>query len=106
VLGQGIFQISYCWILKPSGIMTNQSLTLSATNVAALVVGIAVIDARTRKITTTDVLGKLAAAFPATQNTNPASIWTNSVDALVSRGIPRNVAQAVRVFERTYYVDK
>jgi len=110
VLGQGIFRMEFYWVLKPSGVLTTGSYSLGSSNVAALTVRLAVVDVKSLKLLTQNALSVLVAPdtfsdLTMQDATPPGATWTINVDSLVQKGIPRSVAQSVRVFERTYYVD-
>lgn len=121
VIGPGIFRMEFYWLLKSSGGLTTDKRSLGSTDVAALVVRLAVVDGKSLNLLNNNSLNFLvsANAFPditmsGTSSSNPmqpGAPWTTSpswpvtIDALTRGGLPRTAAQAVRIFERTFYVD-
>lgn len=111
-LSPGIFRLKYALLTKESGTtsatLTNGSTT-SLTNLAAVVVGVAVIDDKSRKLLSAQQLQSLAAALPdpPASNPDPLATWQaaiNSPDFATKAGIPPGVVPGVRVYQRYFYV--
>ncbi len=113
-LSPGVFRMEFCLLSKASATNAPQywwpagtSQISSLTNVAAVLVAVAALDDASRKLITTNQLENLAAAFPDMETNDPVAAW----QALLSQPnfasaarVPLVVAQAVRVYERYFYV--
>lgn len=111
-MAQGVFRLELAFLMRDGTIKASvPSLTgkTPATQVAAVIVSIAVLDPAVR--TKTDVsLSALAAAFPDAQDgRNPAELWTEAMngpsfgpDAPVC---PPPVREALRIYQRHCFLE-
>jgi len=111
-LSPGVFRLKFACLTRETvtnaAALTNCSLT-SLTNVAAVVVAVASIDERSRKLLSEAQMRSLANALPnpTTSNPDPLSTWQaaiNSPGFAAAAGIPPAAAQGVRVSQRYFYV--
>ena len=117
-LAPGVFRLEVCLLVKaatngasgywwPAG-TTVASLT-SPTNVAAVIVAVAALDDSTRKLVDDTHLARLAGALADVSGADPVATWQAALsrpqDITNSTGVSLPVAQAVRVYERYFYVN-
>jgi hypothetical protein len=116
VLNQDVFRFEVSFLLKNPAIPT-QSLVASLppntaiSDVAAIVVTIAMLDSQNRKIVGTSAVAwtKLIAVLPdAADGVFTAQAWKTKIESgtfASTAGIPIKAAQAVRVYERYFYLN-
>jgi hypothetical protein len=79
---------------------------LTSTNLAAIVVGVAVLDVGSRKLLTDSQFSSLVARFhiPGGSTVTPVAYWQQNVltDAFY-QNVPTKAYQAVKVYQRFYY---
>ncbi len=111
VLANGVFRLEFCVLLN-TGVMTNppaptaSSPNTDLTNVVGLIVAIGVLDANSLKSVSHAQLQQLAAALPDnTSGDNPLADWnTARAQTGFASGIPPQIIQSVRLYQRTFYV--
>jgi type II secretory pathway component PulJ len=115
VLSADVFRLEFCFVLKSNSQYTT-SLTQGQgfSNVSAIIVGIALLDAQTRVLVPAGVsMNGLAAALPDPDFTvNPpklmAESWAaviNASGAAATLGVPKAVVSQMRVYQRTFYLN-
>jgi hypothetical protein len=137
ILGPNVFRLEYCFLLKPYVTSTGTVLPaaysdvpydtraspgpnfasqygLGLNNVQAIVVVIAILDAKTRKIISTANLGTLAGSlsdsnFSIATPVTPSVIlmaqnWESEMAVTNFSGVLKVAAQNVRIYQRTFYL--
>ncbi|XHR31245.1 MAG: type II secretion system protein J [Chthoniobacteraceae bacterium] len=110
VLAPGVFRMEICFLLNPTSSSSPGQLSNSAnsdfSNVAAIVVAIAVIDEKSRALLSHDQLGQLSAAFlDNTEGQYPITSWSTALNQTVfAPGIPRQAIQGVHLYQRIFNV--
>ncbi len=106
VLADQVFRLEFTYLLKATS-------TLAATppakisDVAAVVVGVAVLDSRSRGILSAGQLAGLSAKFPdAVDGQDIASLWSPIASNTGNLGVPPAVASVVRVYQRYFYLSQ
>lgn len=84
------------------------SLNLGSANLAGLVVAVAVLDEKGRKIVTSAQLTQLSQALPdIAEGETPLSKWTPLINAPnFANGVPRPAAASVHVYQRVFYINE
>ena len=113
-----VFRVEFCFLQQvPAGstvspFTVDASNTLGATNFAGVVVAVAALDQQSRQLLTQAQLTALANALPriTADGLNPQAVWStnmaptgNYLTATTAAGIPKNVANAVRIYQRILY---
>ncbi len=113
VLAGGVFRLGVCFLLQNSpnpptylSIYRNGvSNTGDYSNVAALVVAVAVLDSRSSSLLTPAQIMTLSSALNDCPNGNdPISVWNGQLPSFTPPGIPRQVIENIRFYQRTFYV--
>jgi len=114
IFGDQIFRFDLCYLVTVSATAPNVSATTqlqttapaSISNLSAIVVGIAVLDTQSRSMVSDYT--KLALALPNPQpGKDILAVWTpalNDPNFPKNAGIPSRAAQAVRIFQRYFYL--
>lgn len=98
VLAEGVLRVELAYIKKDGTFVVSPSLT-DFSDVAAIVVAVAVLDPESRKaLTDTDI----AAIAPALGNATAPNLTANWEANLAASGLHSKAKQSVRFFQRTY----
>jgi len=114
VLGDQVFRLEYCYLIKANpvaGTPPRLSATPPAkfTDLAGIIMGVAVLDKKSRGLVSPSQLNSLISALPdAVDGQDIASRWNPIVREAASlsslTNIPLAAASTVRVFQRYYYL--
>lgn len=118
-LSEAIFRLEFCLLQKvpadqpaASVYTVNSALNLNSTNLVGIVVAVASLDQQSRQLISQQQLLALADALPrvTVEGQNPQSLWlpviSHNADLAAAAGVPKNVAAAVRVFQRILYIQE
>lgn len=102
VLADGVLRMEFSY-LKTDGTLSNTAKQ-DLSDVSAMVVAIAVLDTKSRKILTADDLKKLSDSLPDSKDgEEPIVSWQKAiVQPNFGNGIPRQGHQALRCYQRYY----
>lgn len=107
VASYNVFRFETAFLLKNGDIVAEapgDRLQNETNAVSALIVGVAALDAKVRAVLDPSDLNDLAQEFPdAMDGKDILSVWK---DALVGSSVPKRVANAVRVYQRYYYLQQ
>jgi type II secretory pathway pseudopilin PulG len=117
-LANTVFRIEFCFLQQvPAGstgvspFTVDAANTLGSTNLAGVVVAVAALDQQSRQLLTQTQLSSLANALPrvTVDGLNPQAVWSTNMasgafaTAAASAGIPKTVANSVRIYQRILY---
>jgi type II secretory pathway pseudopilin PulG len=122
-LANTVFRFEYCFLQQmpppatpaptttTSAFTTNPALFLNSSSLVGVVVTVASLDQPSRQILTQSQLVAMGNALPSvTDGQNPQSVWLTTINngtftaAATAAGVPKSVANAVRVFQRILYI--
>jgi type II secretory pathway pseudopilin PulG len=103
VLSDGIFRMEICYLKKSDGSLTNVRPALVG-DIAALVVGVAVIAKESRAKLSDAQIKELADALPDPADGDaPVIGWRNALEQTgFASGVPREAVKAVECYQRAY----
>ncbi|MCE0499779.1 MAG: prepilin-type N-terminal cleavage/methylation domain-containing protein [Methylacidiphilales bacterium] len=110
VLSGEVFQLGCCYLLNTGALSTTSSYssTYTYSDVAGLVVAVAVLDSQGRQLITPSQLTQIATdlnSAPSSSTADPITSWYAAINTPGSfPNIPAAVVQNIRVYERTFYV--
>lgn len=118
VLASGIFRMDFCYLLKDGSLSTTPSAPTTPprsandfSQVAAIVIAVAALDAKSLRLLSneqvTNLSNDLPATPPALHTADPLAYWSS--DTVMGAqgfgpGIPRQVIENVRLYQRIFYV--
>ncbi|MES2308371.1 MAG: hypothetical protein V4507_05880 [Verrucomicrobiota bacterium] len=117
LLASGIIKVAFAFQYKSDGKIyqrlpyyyegTNyQASLVQITNIGSIVVGMAVMDLKETALLTRDVSDKLASKFTEVpEGVTPLPQWNTNIEenfSAFAEGLPKPVAQSVRVYQRFY----
>jgi len=117
-LANTVFRMEFCFLQQvPAGstgvspFTVDAGGTLGSTNFAGVVVAVAALDQQSRQLLTQTQLTSLANALPRiiADGQNPQAVWSTNMASGTfattanSAGIPKSVADAVRIYQRILY---
>ncbi len=117
LLSPSVFRFEYCFLNKDGSYSSTNASGASGglTNVAAVVVALGVLDETSRKIVTNSSNAPSSLRDPATDTliTNAsglmAAIWKTNVESVSfpsSSGLPKPAASQIRIYQRTFYLNR
>src|SRR6184192_1070856 len=109
VIGPDVFRFEYYYLLKNGDLSSTPWYTISSVrgmqDVSAIIVDIAVLDAKSRVLLTNSDITGLAEELPDYGGQVPGGLlagWRTALDA--NRTLPRPALSSVRVYERSFYL--
>jgi prepilin-type N-terminal cleavage/methylation domain-containing protein len=120
VLANGVFRLEFCFLLNTGYLSNSNGSKLSGSaastdfsNVTAVVVALAVLDSKSRKIISTAQLQQLSDALKDNADgassdsscQDPLSTWqTNMAQTSFAAGVPLQAVRGIRLYQRNFYV--
>ncbi len=113
-LASTVFRMEFTFLANTtnaSPYTANSSLNLTSTNLVGVVVAVAALDQRSRQIVTQAQLAAMANALTdvTSDGQDPQSLWLPILEGTnfaATAGVPKSVAGAVHVFQRTFYLNE
>lgn len=118
VLVPGVFRVALAYQCKNSGFISNapplyslgtnqpSRLSIQRTNIASVIVGIAMLDQKKLELLTPEQKKLLISRFTEVpEGVTPLSHWNTNIEYLIgalSEGLAKEVVQSVRVFQQFY----
>jgi len=103
ILTEGVLRLEFAYITRSGEFISDRSLT-DLSDVSAIVVAIAVLDASSRKLLTTDQVEQISAVLADPPTANGKDLISDWERQLHASGLPLKAIQSVRIFQRYYYV--
>lgn len=105
VLADGVLRLEFCYLKKEGTLSISAQHDLS--DVSAVIVAVAVLDPKSRKILKDADLKDIADALPdAEDGKTPREVWEEAMKgSSFAAGVPPQGRQALRLYERYYYLN-
>ena len=127
VLASGVFRLEFCYVLTTGQFYSPPNNSTSpyvvycdnptgaafyngnptSSKIAAVVIAVGILDTNSQKLISSNQLGQLATALPDnTSGDDPIADWNTAMakPTFAPAGIPAQVVQNIRFYERTFYV--
>lgn len=108
VLSPTVFRMEICFISKTTGNIIATPTTTEVEKIGGIIVAVAALDPKSRKIISDGQLDKLIEALPdvTVDGQEPKSLWQAELDqSTFAPDVPRAVVGAIRIFQRTYFFE-
>jgi len=104
VLADAVFRMEFCYLRKSDGALTNVRPARKS-DIAAVVVAVAILDAKSRNLVTTGELKQLADALPDNvEESDPLTTWQKALlQPSFGGGVSLKAIQSIDVYQRSYF---
>lgn len=103
VLADAVFRMEFCYLRKSDGELTNIRPSRQS-DIAAIVVAVAILDGKSRNLVSTGQLRQLADALPdCAEGSDPMTTWRRALaQPDFADGAPLKAIQSIDVYQRSY----